>query len=159
MNAELETDLRVRSSLGSAWHSVSSHVPQLYSHPLADFGKIALTDDSGGQLLIDDPPKVLEMFIHAIHGVSLTESLSPLEEDMRSVRDIASFGHKYNIAHIDSAVCENITSHLVTPISAVKDFGFADVTNFYNEVPQDAYAVQDAIFQLLLRYQRLVVTK
>ena len=148
-NAELDADLRVRSSLGSAWHSVSSQVLQLYSHLLADFCKVALTDDSDGQLVIDGPPKALEMFIHAIYGVSLTESLSPLEEDMRSLRDIASFGHKFNIAHIGSAVCEIITSHL----DAVKEFEFAGVIDFYNEVPQDAHAMQDAIFQILLRYQ------
>ena len=151
MNAELEADLSVRSSLGSAWHSVSSHVLQLYSHPLADCCKIALTDDSGGQLPIDAPPKVLEMFIHAMYGVSLTESLSPLEENMRSVRDIASFGHKYNIAQIDSAVCEIITSHL----DAVKRFKMTDVIDFYNEIPQDACAMQDAIFQILLLYEEV----
>ena len=61
---------------------------------------------------IDDPPKALEIFIHAMYGVSLTDNLWPLKGDLRNVRDIVLFGHKYEIAHIESAVCEVITSHL-----------------------------------------------
>lgn len=86
-----------------------------------------------------------------MYGVSLTDNLWPLKGDLRNVRDIVLFGHKYEIAHIESAVCEVITSHL--DVEAM-ELEAQDVTDFYNEVTQ-AYAVQDAIFQILLRFQKI----
>ena len=73
-------------------------------------------------VLEDAPPKALEVFIQAMYGNSLKDTLLPLPVDpeyssvqderthIHNVRQIISFGHKYNIRQIESAVCDIVTS-------------------------------------------------
>ena len=96
------------------------------------------------------------MFIHAMYGNSLKETLCPLPRaystyaddpvtDIRNVRNIISFGHMYNIGQIESAVCDIITSHR-------NEFGDAaplNIVDLYNNVPVVSGALQDALFQVL----------
>ena len=98
--AGLDTDLSLKSSLSSACHPVSLHVLQTYSEQLADFCKIGLTSSKSDLVLDNVPPKALEMFIHAMYGSSLKETLCASitkDRDIRDLRDITSFGHKNNI--------------------------------------------------------------
>lgn len=138
--AELDTDLCLKSCLSCACHPVSLHVLQTYSDQLADFCKIGLTSGKSDLVLENVPPKALEMFIHAVYGSSLKETLCASftkDRDIRDLRDITSFGHKYNIGQIESAVCDILISHL-------EDYWEVDhrvITDFYNEVPVEPHAL------------------
>ena len=149
-NAQLETDLSVKSSVDSAIHPVSLRVLQTYSDQLADIAEVGLSCGNSDLVLVDVPPKALEVFIHAVYGKSFTETLVPgivSDCDIRSVQDVLFFGHKYNINQVQPAICDIITSHLDEFASCDN----SDVIEFYNKVPTEYHAVQDAIFQIMLR--------
>lgn len=63
--------------------------------------------------------------------------------------EIWAFAHKYNIGQMEQAVSETIISHF-------HELDFSDITDvigFYNTVPKESHALQDAIFQILLHIQ------
>lgn len=153
---QLVTDLSLKSSLGTARHSISSVLLQTYSVQLADFATIALTSSSKELVLEDASPRALELFVHGIYGISIDKTLSDSTDcltesniDICDIKEIWAFGHRYNIGQIEIAVCDLITSHL-------PELGLSkanDVINFYNSVPTESDDLQDAIFQILLGFQ------
>lgn len=153
---ELVTDLRLKSSLGTACHSISSVLLQTYSVQLADFASVALTSSSNELVLEDVNPRALELFVHGVYGLSIEQALYPSTDcltesniDVCDVKEIWAFGHRYNIGQIELAVCDLITGHLPELDSSETE----DVIDFYNSAPTESHALQDAIFRILLGFQ------
>ena len=69
--------------------------------------------------------------------------------DISEAKDLYWFGHKYNIGQMDAVVSEIITSH----VDELQDSETDHVINFYNSIPEESPAVQDAIFKVVLMFQ------
>lgn len=149
---KLQTDLCLKPDKNSTGFPVSLHAVQLYSDQLADLIQVALEHGNKELVVHGAPPKALELFVHAMYGRSLKETVSPAVNErynIRDLKDIVLFGHKYNITQIEAAVCEIITSHL----DELCDFEDEDVFDFYNSMPSGCSAAQDAVFRVMLGFQ------
>ena len=161
-NGELSSDVYLKSSEGSVCHPVSLAMLQAYSVVLAEFAEVKLASvASNNEVVLEGAPaRALQLFTDAMYGHSINEAFcpSPVDPsaedptiDFSEATDLYWFGHKYNIGQMDPAFSEIITSHM-KELNA-SDTATCDVIDFYNNIPEESPAVQDAIFKLLLLFK------